>query len=298
MVNYTTKPLAIIKNGNEEIASFISRSELNADKKTVESFGEEWNKFGTFSDEEIKIAGNQYFDIVTEKMLNSESTVLDIGCGSGRWSKFISNRAKFVEAIDPGNAVTTAFKLTKPCVNVRVTQAGFGGIPFEKESFDFVFSLGVVHHLPDTQAAISEAASLVKKEGWLLLYIYYALDNRGPLYRFIFSCSDLLRKIISSFPKGLKFFSCELIAILIYGPLILLTKFIKLFGGNLYKKIPLSYYAAHPWKISRNDALDRFGTPLEKRFSKQEIENMLVTSGLKHILFSENEPYWHVVAQK
>jgi SAM-dependent methyltransferase len=181
---------------------------------------------------------------------------------------------------------------------VRVTQAGFGGIPFEKGSFDFVFSLGVVHHLPDTQAAIAEAASMVKPKGWLLLYIYYALDGRGFLFRFIFGCSDLLRRIISKLPKALKFFCCELIAIFIYGPLILLTKFVKLFGGNAWKKIPLSYYAGHPWKISRNDALDRFGTPLEKRFSKKEIELMLVNAGLTNIRFSDHEPYWHVVAQK
>ena len=287
----------MIKIGNDEIASFVS-GELNADAKTVDSFGEEWNRFASFTDEQIKTAGNQYFDIVTEKMLNATSTVLDIGCGTGRWSKFISPRVKFVEAIDPGEAVKAAQAFTKPCGNVHITQAGFGGIPFEKGSFDFVFSLGVVHHLPDTQAAIREAAEMVKPQGWLLLYIYYALDHRGGFFKFIFSCADLLRKLISKFPKGLKFFTCELIAIFIYGPFILLTKFVKLFGGNAWKKIPLSYYAGQPWRISRNDALDRFGTPLEKRFSKKEIETMLVNSGLRNICFSENEPYWHVVAQK
>lgn len=297
MVNYNLQPLQTIKAGNDDVASFVTTA-LNADRKTVDSFGEEWNRFASFSDEQLKAAGEQYFDIVTEEMLNKNSTVLDIGCGTGRWSKFISPRVKWVEAIDPGDAVRAAVPFTKTCGNVRVTQAGFGAIPFEKNTFDFVFSLGVVHHLPDTQGAITEAASMVKPNGWLLLYIYYALDQRGVLFRFIFSCSNLLRRIISKFPKGLKFFCCELIAIFIYGPFILLTKFVKLFGGNAWKKIPLSYYAGHPWKISRNDALDRFGTPLEKRFTKKEIETMLVNAGLKNIRFSDHEPYWHVVAQK
>lgn len=298
MVNYKLQPLRTLHIGNDEIASFVSDSNLNADTKTVDSFGEEWNRFASFTDEQIKTAGDQYFDIVTDEMLNKNSLVLDIGCGTGRWSKFISSRAKFVEAIDPGDAVRAAVPFTKSCGNVRVTQAGFGGIPFEKASFDFAFSLGVVHHLPDTQAAIMEAASMVKPNGWLLLYIYYALDQRGGFFKFIFRCSDLLRRMISKFPKGLKFFCCELIAIFIYGPFILLTKFVKLFGGNTYKKIPLSYYAEQPWKVSRNDALDRFGTPLEKRFSKNEIELMLVKSGMRNIRFSEHEPYWHVVAQR
>ncbi len=298
MVNYNLQPLRKLQIGTDEIASFVSASGLNADAKTVDSFGEEWNRFSSFTDEEIRTAGQQYFDVVDETMLNKNSLVLDIGCGTGRWSKFISQRAKFVEAIDPGDAVKAAVPFTKSCGNVRITQAGFGGIPFEKASFDFVFSLGVVHHLPDTQAAITEAASMVKPNGWLLLYIYYALDQRGGFFRFIFRCSDLLRRMISQFPKGLKFFCCELIAIFIYGPFILLTKFVKLFGGTTWKKIPLSYYADQPWKVIRNDALDRFGTPLEKRFSKTEISTMLINSGLKNIRFSENEPYWHVVAQK
>ncbi|MDQ3110537.1 MAG: class I SAM-dependent methyltransferase [Bacteroidota bacterium] len=298
MVNYTLQPLRNAGNRNDEIASFVSADALNADAKTVDSFGEEWNRFASFTDEQIKTAGEQYFDIVTAEMLNENSVVLDIGCGTGRWSKFISPRVKFVEAIDPGEAVKAALPFTKSCGNVRVSQAGFGGIPFAKESFDFVFSLGVVHHLPDTQAAITEAASVVKPKGWLLLYIYYALDGRGLFFRFIFGCSDLMRQLISRFPKRLKFFACELIAIFIYAPFILLTKFVKLFGGNTWRKIPLSYYAGQPWKISRNDALDRFGTPLEKRFSKKEIELMLLNCGMKNIRFSENEPYWHVVAQK
>ncbi|MEO5644431.1 MAG: class I SAM-dependent methyltransferase [Bacteroidia bacterium] len=298
MVNYNLQSLRTLTIGNDEIASFVSAANLNADTKTVDSFGEEWNRFASFTDEQIKTAGDQYFDIVTDEMLNKNSLVLDIGCGTGRWSKFISSRVKFVEAIDPGDAVRAAVPFTKSCGNVRVSQAGFGGIPFGKSSFDFVFSLGVVHHLPDTQGAISEASSMVKPNGWLLLYIYYALDQRGIFFRFIFRCADLLRRMISRFPKGLKFFCCELIAIFIYGPFILLTKFIQLFGGKAWKKIPLSYYAEQPWKVTRNDALDRFGTPLEKRFSKNEIESMLAKSGLRNIRFSDHEPYWHVVAQK
>ena len=104
--------------------------------------------------------------------------------------------------------------------------------------------------------------------------------------------------MISKFPKGLKFFTCELIAVFIYLPFVLLAKFLRLFGDNLWKKIPLSYYANQPWKVIRNDSLDRFGTPLEKRFSKKEIETMLLNSGLSEIKFSENDPYWHVVARK
>lgn len=298
MINYSKEPLHFIPIADTRVASFVSEHNLNADSKTVESFGEEWNRFAEFSDAEIKKAGDQYFDIVTKEMLNENSVALDIGCGTGRWSKYISSRAKFIEAIDPGNSVYAAVPFMKSCGNVRVTQAGYGNIPFEKESFDFVFSLGVVHHLPDTAGAIKEAAAMVKKGGWLLLYIYYSLDNRGALYRFLFSISNLFRRMISQFPRRIKFFVCELIAIFVYMPFVLLARLFKLFGGNVWKKFPLSYYADKPFKVIRNDSLDRFGTPLEKRFSRKEIENMLKAAGLDNCTFSENEPFWHVVARK
>lgn len=297
MIPYNRKPQGSADVNGTAVADFTSR-QINADSKTVESFGEEWNRFGTFTEAEIQRAGEQYFDIVTNVMLNKDSVCLDIGCGSGRWSKYISQRAGFVEAIDPSEAVIPAVKLTQPCGNVRVTRAGYGCIPFERESFDFVFSLGVVHHLPDTQSAITEAATMVKKNGWLLLYIYYSLDNRSGVYKFIFSCSDVMRRFISSMPQRLKNFFCDLIAVTVYLPFVALTRFVRLFSASTSKKVPLSYYADKPWKVIRNDSLDRFGTPLEKRYSKKEIEAMLKNAGMKNICFSEHEPYWHVVAKK
>ncbi|HEU4719005.1 MAG TPA: class I SAM-dependent methyltransferase [Bacteroidia bacterium] len=297
MVPYKSTPLHPVETAGGTIDSFISGT-INADSPTVKSFGDEWNRFSSFTEEEIQRAGEQYFDIVTEEMVNKDTVALDIGCGSGRWSKFLSPRVKFIEAVDPGEAVHAAVTLTKNCGNIRITQAGYRNIPFEKGSFGFVFSLGVVHHLPDTAGAVQEAASLVKKNGWLLLYIYYNLDNRGALYRLLFGLSSVMRRIISRFPRGLKFFVCELIAIFVYGPFVLCARFLKLFGGHSWKKIPLSYYADKPWKVIRNDSLDRFGTPLEKRFSREEIEKMLLDAGMDDIRFSENEPYWHVVSRK
>lgn len=297
MVSYNQSPARTLKIGDAEVASFVA-APLNADAPTVESFGDEWNRFSSFSEEELKKAGDQYFDIVTEEMADKETVALDIGCGTGRWSRFLSPRVKFIEAVDPGEAVRAAVPFTKPCGNIRVTQAGYGNLPFAKESFDFVFSLGVVHHLPDTAGAIKEAASMVKKNGWLLLYIYYSLDNRGFFFRFIFGMSDLVRRVVSKLPRALKFFVCEGIAIFVYLPFLLLTRLVRLFGGNAWRKVPLAYYVDKPWKVIRNDALDRFGTPLEKRFSKEEIASMLREAGMQDIRFSEEEPYWHVVARK
>ena len=62
--------------------------------------------------------------------------------------------------------------------------------------------------------------------------------------------------------------------------------------------MPLYYYIGKSLKVIRNDSLDRFGTPLEQRFSKTQIKLMLEINGFQNILFSEKMPYWHVLAQK
>ena len=59
--------------------------------------------------------------------------------------------------------------------------------------------------------------------------------------------------------------------------------------------MPLSYYRSRSLYVMRTDALDRFGTRLEHRFTRKEITGMLESAGLRDIVFSENAPYWCAV---
>ena len=101
----------------------------------------------------------------------------------------LAPRAGFIEAVDPSHAVLTAQGFLADLENVRLTQAGVDELPFPNESFDFVFSLGVLHHVPDTRAAMRRCVEKLKPGGYFLVYLYYDLDNRGRLYRSLFECS-------------------------------------------------------------------------------------------------------------
>jgi 2-polyprenyl-3-methyl-5-hydroxy-6-metoxy-1,4-benzoquinol methylase len=297
MINFKTTPNSIEKIGEKEIYIFDDLGE-NVDIKTVESFGEEWTAFSAFSKEEILRAGDQYFDIVKDEWVNNKY-VLDVGCGTGRWSKYVASKASNVEAVDPSKAVFSAAQLLKDNTNIRISKAGVDTIPFEDNTFDFVFSLGVLHHIPDTALAMKKCVDKLKPNGYFLVYLYYNFEQRGAIFKFIFWLSSLLRFCVSKLPSGLKKFVCNLLAIFIYMPLILLSKAIEFIGlKKLSDKIPLSYYKAHSTNIIFNDALDRFGTPLEQRFSKAEIKAMMENAGLCNIVFSENEPYWHTIGKK
>ena len=56
--------------------------------------------------------------------------------------------------------------------------------------------------------------------------------------------------------------------------------------------MPLSYYRNLGFYTMRTDALDRFGTRLEQRFSRKAIRAMMESAGLMNIRFSDAEPYW------
>jgi len=301
MIKYNKEPLSTVKSSEIEFASFINKEKNgNIDWSTVNSFGEEWSKFNAFSEVEIKMIGDEYFDIVPDHVITSNSNVLDVGCGSGRWIRYIASKVKFVEGIDPSHSVFHAVQYLSDNKNVRITQADVDTIPFDDNSFDFVYSLGVLHHLPDTASAIIKCVNKTKKNGYFLVYLYYDLDNRNALYKMIFNLSSLIRFTVSKLPSYLKKIICDFLAILLYMPFVFTSRILNKFSmlRKFIHYVPLSYYIDKSFYIIRNDCLDRFGTPLENRFSKNEIQEMLKSAGLIDIVFSDRSPYWHAIGRK
>ena len=128
----------------------------------------------------------------------------------------------------------------------------------------------------------------------LLLVPLIAMQFTKEIY---WKLSDFVRNIISILPRPIKKVFCLLIAALIYFPLSRLALFIELFGFNVSNFL-LSDYRNKPFYQMRNDALDRFGTRLEQRFSRQKIEDMLLESGFQDISFSEEMPFWTSISYK
>ena len=272
----------------------------NLDKKTVESFGEEWSSFHDFSEQDITRAGDMYFDIVSTDMMNTQSEVIDIGCGSGRFIRYLKGRCKKIVGVDPSAAIFAADVVVGPEDSVELIQASTDNLPYPDNHFDFGYSLGVLHHIPDTQKALTDCIKKIKPGGYFLLYLYYSLDNRSWLFNALFHLSNVIRRIVSKFPARLKRLTCDILAIVLYMPFVLLRRFLKAIGlpEKFRRSIPLVAYESQSFYIIRNDSLDRFGTPLEQRFSRKEIEAMMQEAGLTNIIFSEKIPYWHAVGQK
>lgn len=274
-------------------------SEENLDARTVASFGDEWSRFdqSAMSEEEIKRIFNEYFSIFPWQELPAEAEGFDMGCGSGRWARFVAPRVGRLNCIDPSAAIEIAKRNLDSALNVAFYRASVDDSGVEPCSQDFGYSLGVLHHVPDTAAAIRSCVNLLKPGAPLLLYLYYRFDNRPLWFRLLWQMSDVGRRVVCHLPSGAKSLCTDTIAAFIYWPLARFSGLLERVGvsvGNL----PLSYYRAHSFYTMRTDARDRFGTPLEKRFTRSEIASMMAQAGLRDVRFSEGAPFWCAVGRK
>ena len=265
----------------------------NLDVNTVKSFGDEWSRFDQsgLSPVEAQRIFDEYFSVFPWDKLSKDSTGFDMGCGSGRWAKLMAPRVGHLHCIDPSSALEVAKLALSSATNVSFHSASVDGRSLPPNSQDFGYSLGVLHHVPDTTSALKECVAMLRPGAPFQLYLYYAFDNRSFLFRLIWRCSDVLRRAVSKLNATLKYLVTDTLAIFVYFPLARFSLLLEFMGMNV-TSIPLSYYRNHSFYTMRTDARDRFGTPLEQRFTKVQIKEMMESAGLVDIRFSDAAPFW------
>ena len=271
----------------------------NIDKNVVAGFGDEWSRFdqSELSKDELGKMFDNYFNIFPWEKLSAESVGFDLGCGSGRWAKMVAPRVGKLHLIDAsGDAVAVAKRNLQSADNCEFHHAGVEEIPLENTSCDFGYSLGVLHHIPDTQAGLQACVDKLKKGAPFLLYLYYRFDNRPFWFRMIWRASDVVRQLVSKMPHSLRFGMSQILAAGVYFPLARTAKILEKSGVNV-ESFPLSQYRHNSFYVMRTDALDRFGTRLEQRFTKAEMRQMMEEVGLESITFSHTS-FWTAVGFK
>ncbi len=273
--------------------------EQNIDWTVVKGFGSEWQRFdqSTLSDRELDEMFAYYFRIFPWQDLPEHAVGFDLGCGSGRWALRVAPRVGELHCIDPSReALQVAKRNLREYSNCRFHLAGVGEIPLPDSGADFGYSLGVLHHLPDPMLGLKACVSKLKPGAPFLLYLYYAMENRPLWYRWMWRASEPIRFILSRSPQLLRYLATQGIAALVYWPLARMAKLAERFGLRV-SNLPLSAYRERSFYVMRNDALDRFGTRLEKRFTRREMEAMMSRAGLERITFSETS-YWCAVGYR
>ena len=272
------------------------RAGENIDAATVEGFGREWGHYdqGRLRNDEAEQIFRSYFGLFDFTGLGEG---FDLGCGSGRWARLVAPRVGKLHCIDPSEAIEVARRNLAGLDNVEFHRASADDIPLADGSQDFGYCLGVLHHIPDLERALQDAVRKLKPGAQMLIYIYYSFDNRSRMYRAIWQTSDAVRRLVSRLPFPVRRGVTEVVAAGVYWPLARGARLVERLGADP-SGMPLSAYRSLSYYTMRTDALDRFGTRLEQRFSRQQIEQMMKRAGLGQIRFSDTEPYWVAVGRK
>jgi SAM-dependent methyltransferase len=272
----------------------------NVDRKTVSGFGDEWSRFpqDALGESELQELWNKYFSIFPWDSLPAGAVGADFGCGSGRWSKLTAPRAGKLHLLDPSaEALAVAKRNLADAPNVTFHNASITDGTLPDESLDFAFSLGVLHHVPDTERAFAAIARTLKKGAPLLTYLYYAFDNRPAWFRALWQVSDVVRRGVSQLPHGPRYVASQALAGGVYWPLARSAKMLDRVGA-LPKAWPLAFYKDESFYTMRTDALDRFGTSLEKRYTRVQITELYQRAGFSEPTFSTEMPHWVAYARK
>jgi SAM-dependent methyltransferase len=266
----------------------------NIDYETVKGFGYEWGRFdqSELPPEEAKALFNAYFSIFPWECLPEGAVGFDLGCGSGRWARFVAPRVARLYCVDASrDALRVARENLADFPNCEIYEANVDRIPIQDSSMDFGYSLGVLHHVPDTLGGLKSCVEKLKPAAPFLVYLYYAFDNRPFWFRLIWRASDIIRRQVSGLPCSLRYWISQTIALFIYFPIARVSLALAKMGIDV-RQIPLSFYRDKSLYVIRTDALDRFGTKLEQRFTKGQIRLMMENVGLERIRFSDYPPYW------
>ena len=272
----------------------------NINEQVVADFGQEWSQFDQSGVpiEELRNTFEQYFSLFPWETLSPNAEGFDLGCGSGRWAYFCAPRVGKLHCIDPAaSALEVAEKKLSQLNNCIFHNAGVADLPLDDGSMDFAYSLGVLHHIPDSEEGLRQCARKLKPGAPFLVYLYYAFDNRPLWFKAVWRASDILRRMISVLPYPLKYLASQAIALFVYFPLSRFARLLEALGLNV-SHFPLSSYRAKSFYSLRTDALDRFGTRLEKRFTKNQIEHMMIQAGLERIEFRNQAPFWCAVGYR
>ena len=270
------------------IPRFADLQNIEADKQaTAASFGWSWTEF-SHEDEHFAQQFLDWIAPVTSEFF-ARKVVLEGGCGKGRHTRRIAAwGAKDIVAVDLSEAVEVAFAATRGLANAHVIQADIFHLPLRR-AFDYAFSVGVLHHLPEPREGFKSLVSKVKSGGHMSAWIYGA-ENNGWIVSFVNPVrrrtSSMNRRALfhlSKLPAAAMYLSTKLI----YAPLNRSEPGKKL-ARHLFYNDYLNYVSRFNWREQHSIVFDHLVAPTAFYISREEFEDWWREVGAQEVVIN-----WH-----
>lgn len=253
------------------IPRFASLDHVESDKlATATNFGWQWQHF-TQEDERYAEQFLGWIAPVTPEFFR-DKVVLEGGCGKGRHTQLAAGwGAREIIGIDLSAAVETAFAATRSLPNAHIVQADIYHLPVAR-TFDYAFSVGVLHHLPDPRGGFLSLASKVKPGGHISAWIYGAENNEwitrwvNPVREKITSRIDRRALLqLSKLPTACMYLATKIV----YGPL-------NRSGSSLARRLFYNDYlnsiSSFGWREQHTIVFDHLTAPTAFYISREDFE--------------------------
>ena len=270
------------------IPRFADLENIESDKQaTAESFGWSWTKF-SHDDEKFAPQFLDWIAPVTAEFFAGK-VILEGGCGKGRHTRRIAGwGAKDIVAVDLSDAVEVAFAATRGLPNAHIIQADIFRLPLRR-AFDYAFSVGVLHHLPNPREGFKSLVSKLKSGGHMSAWIYGA-ENNGWIVSFV----NPVRRVTSSMNRRGLFHLSKIPAAGVY----LATKLIyrplnqsdsgKKLARHLFYNDYLSYISRFNWREQHSIVFDHLVAPTAFYISREEFADWWRDVGAEDVTIA-----WH-----
>ncbi len=257
----------------------VRRRGVSVRERTAEGFAYEWSHFGKPRSEWRKNFLDYMRPHPPESFANKR--VLDVGTGSGRHSAQAAALGAQVTAIDLGGSIDVA-RSNLP-THALTVQADAERLPLGEQSFDFVMSIGVLHHLPDPARALARIARYAAPGGYVHVYLYWQPEQTS--HRLVLRLVTAVRKMTVRMPYRLLHALCYPLAAILFASVVAPQRWLggRRIGRRLVSGLPLKTYADYPFRVLVNDQFDRFSAPIEHRYTRGEVETMMREAGLTDV---------------
>jgi SAM-dependent methyltransferase len=256
------------------------------------SFGSEWTTFDEVLPEHRR-EFEAYFDLIDLDELAGRR-VADLGCGSGRWASFVAEHCDTLVAVDFSDAIFVARRNLARHERTIFLQADVLDLPLRDDAVDVAYCLGVLHHLPvDALDATRRLARIAPR---LLVYLYYALDNRPAYFRALLGVVTGVRTRLARISDArARTVVTWVLTVGVYLPLALAWRAADRVGLGRFVPLGDTYGRSTVGRM-RQDVYDRFFTGIEQRVTRDQIRTLRDT--FAELTISDGLPYWHFVCRR
>jgi SAM-dependent methyltransferase len=262
--------------------------------RTFASFGFEWTNFDDVREEDEELAEVYFRDVDLPSL--ADKVGLDAGCGKGRYTRVLAAHLGATAALDGSAAVEAAARNLAGFRSVLVVKSDLRDAPFAPESFDFIASLGVLHHLDDPKDGFDRLLSYLAPGGQILLYLYSRPSDPG-LRSAGLRLAALLRRVTVRLPhRVLKVLSTP-IAALLYCGLVVPGSMGERRSIRVLSELPMDTYRGKPLRSLVLDTFDRLSAPVEHRYVWGELAPWFADAGLT-VDAARDETGWFVLAHR